>query len=102
MEDLSMEVFPMPVASLLDHLSALGAPRQSWKVVWPLPKILLVVLCSTMASPQNIVEIRQWAGHKLAFLRGLLPFACCVPRMIRCATCSMRSMPRASRPGSPV
>jgi len=27
-----MEVFPMAVALLLDHVSALGAPRQSWEV----------------------------------------------------------------------
>jgi predicted transposase YbfD/YdcC len=74
-----MEVFPMAVASLLDHFSALGDPRQSWKVVYPLPEILLVVLCGTLAGAQNIVEIRQWAGHKLAFLRGFLPFARGVP-----------------------
>lgn len=69
----------MAVASLLDHFSALGDPRQSWKVVYPLPEILLVVLCGTLAGAQNIVEIRQWAGHKLAFLRGFLPFARGVP-----------------------
>lgn len=69
----------MAVASLLGHFSALGDPRQSWKVVYPLPEILLVVLCGTLAGAQNIVEIRQWAGHKLAFLRGFLPFARGVP-----------------------
>lgn len=74
-----MEVSPMAVASLLGHFSALDDPRQSWKVVYPLPEILLVVLCGTLAGAQNIVEIRQWAGHKLAFLRGFLPFARGVP-----------------------
>ena len=69
----------MAAASLLDHFSALADPRQSWKVVYPLPEILLVVLCGTLAGAQNIVEIRQWAGHKLAFLRGFLPFARGVP-----------------------
>lgn len=69
----------MAAASLLDHFSALADPRQSWKVVYPLPEILLVVLCGTLAGAQNIVEIRQWAGHKLAFLQGFLPFARGVP-----------------------
>lgn len=69
----------MTGAALLDHFSALADPRQSWKVIYPLPEILLVVLCGTLAGAQNIVEIRQWAGHKLAFLRRLLAFERGVP-----------------------
>jgi hypothetical protein len=68
MGDLSMELFPMAVASLLDHFSALGDPQQSWKLVCPLPEFLLVILCEAMARTQNIVETRQWAGPRLAFL----------------------------------
>ena len=41
----------LPVsASLIEHFSALEDPRQSWKVVYPLPEVLLVVLCGTRCS----------------------------------------------------
>lgn len=69
----------MPLPCLLDHFTALRDPRQAWKVVYPLPEILLVVLCGTLGGAQNIIEIRQWAGHKLDFLRRLLPFTRGVP-----------------------
>lgn len=65
--------------ALLDHFSALADPRQPWKVAFPLSEILLVVLCGTLAGGQNFVEIKQWAGHKLDFLRRLRPFARGVP-----------------------
>jgi predicted transposase YbfD/YdcC len=69
----------MAGAALLDHFSALDDPRQAWKVAFPLPEILLVVLCGTLAGGQNFVEITQWAGHKLDFLRRLLPFKRGIP-----------------------
>lgn len=65
--------------SLLGHFSALADPRQSWKVGFPLPEILLVVLCGTMAGAENFVEIERWANRKLAFLRRLLAFKRGVP-----------------------
>ncbi len=69
----------MAGAAFLDHFSGLRDPRQPWKVAFPLPEILLVVLCGTLAGAQNFVEIRHWAGHKLDFLRRLLPFQRGVP-----------------------
>ena len=60
--------------SRLDHFSALDDPRQSGKVGYPLPEILRVVLCGTMAGAENFVEIERWANRKLAFLRRLRPF----------------------------
>jgi len=65
--------------ALLDHFSALDDPRQSWKVAYPLPELLLVVLCGTLAGGQNFVEITQWAERKLGFLRRLQPFARGIP-----------------------
>ena len=65
--------------SLLDHFSALGDPRQSWKVVYPLPEILLAILCGTMAGAEDFVEICRWADRKIDFLRRLLPFSKGVP-----------------------
>ena len=52
----------MPGGALLDHFSALEDPRQSWKVVYPLPEILLIVLCATMAGAEDFVEIERWAA----------------------------------------
>jgi predicted transposase YbfD/YdcC len=60
---------------LLAHFSALEDPRQAWKVVYPLPEILLCVLCATMAGADDFVEIERWANSKLEFLRRFLPFA---------------------------
>lgn len=60
--------------ALLDHFSALDDPRQSWKVVYPLPEILLLILCGTLAGAEDFVEIERWGRRKLEFLRRLLPF----------------------------
>ena len=66
--------------ALLDHFSALSDPRQAWKVSYPLPELLLLVLCGTLAGAQNFVEIEDWRGtRKLAFLRRLLPFQRGIP-----------------------
>jgi hypothetical protein len=64
----------MTMANVLDHFSALEDPRQSWKVLYPLPEVLLVVLCGVMAGADDFVEIERWAKRKLDFLRRLLPF----------------------------
>lgn len=69
----------MGKVSLLDHFSALEDPRQSWKVLYPLAEILLVILCGTMAGAEDFVEIERWANKKLAFLRRLQPFANGIP-----------------------
>ena len=69
----------MSSKSLLDHFSALTDPRQSWKVVYPLPEILLTILCGTMAGAEDFVEIKRWADRKLDFLRRILPFKHGVP-----------------------
>jgi predicted transposase YbfD/YdcC len=65
--------------SLLDHFSALEDPRQSWRVLYPLPEILLLVLCATLAGMEDFVEIKLWGDQRLAFLRRLLPYARGIP-----------------------
>lgn len=65
--------------ALLDQFSALEDPRQAWKVMYPLPEILLAVLCGTMAGAEDFVEIERWAKRKLDFLRRLLPFERGIP-----------------------
>ena len=64
----------MSTRAVLDYFSALEDPRQSWKVLYPLPEILLVVLCAVMAGADDFVEIERWGKRKLFFLRRLLPF----------------------------
>ena len=59
---------------LIDHFSTLKDPRQAWKVIYPLPEIMLLVLCATLAGADDFVEARLWGVRKLAFLRRLLPF----------------------------
>ena len=60
--------------SLTDHFSALEDPRQAWKVVYPLPEILLLVLCGTLAGANNFVEIEEWGLDRQEFLRRFLPY----------------------------
>jgi len=69
----------MPGPTLLDHFSALEDPRQAWKVLYPLPEILLIVLCGTIAGAEDFCEIQRWAEQKLDFLRRLRPFEKGVP-----------------------
>jgi len=69
----------MAGAALLDHFSALDDPRQRGKVVYPLPEIMRVVLCATLAGAEDFVEVRFWGCEKLAFLRTMLPFKHGIP-----------------------
>jgi predicted transposase YbfD/YdcC len=65
---------PVASASLLDHFSALSDPRQRWRVLYPLPEILLLVLCATLSGMEDFVEIRLWGEQRLDFLRRFLPY----------------------------
>lgn len=63
-----------PTGSLLDHFSALKDPRQDWRVMYPLPEIMLVVLCATLSGMEDFVEIKLWGEQRIDFLRRLLPY----------------------------
>jgi predicted transposase YbfD/YdcC len=65
--------------SLLDHFSALKDPRQGWRVVYPLPEILLLVLCATLSGMEDFVEIVLWGEQRVDFLRRFLAFERGVP-----------------------
>ena len=65
--------------SLIEHFGALKDPRQSWKVLFPLPELLLLVLCGTLAGAEDFVEIRRWGHMHQDFLRRLLPFKAGIP-----------------------
>jgi predicted transposase YbfD/YdcC len=64
---------------LIDHFSTLADPRQSWKVIYPLPEIMLTILAATLASADDFVEIEEWGNENLAFLRGFLAYADGIP-----------------------
>ncbi len=69
----------MAGAALLDHFSALNDPRQPGKVLYPLPEVMLLVLCATLSGAEDCVEVRFWGQEKLTFLRSLLPFKRGIP-----------------------
>lgn len=64
---------------LLDHFSVLQDPRQGWRVLYPLPEILLLLLCATMSGMEDFVEIELWGRERLDFLRRFLPFERGIP-----------------------
>lgn len=53
----------------LAHFPALRDPRQSAKVLYPLPEILLMLLCATISGADDFVEINLWGNERLGFLR---------------------------------
>lgn len=65
--------------SLLDQFAALKDPRQTAKVLHPLPEILLLVLAATLAGADDFVEVQAWGEERLAFLRRFLPYANGIP-----------------------
>ena len=70
---------PSGSRSLLDHFSALEDPRQSWRVMYPLPEILLLVLCGTLSGMEDFVDIELWGNERLDFLRRFLPYERGIP-----------------------
>ncbi len=69
----------MSGSSLIDQFAAVKDPRQAWKVLFPLPEVLLLVLCGTLAGAEDFVEIRRWGQMHQDFLRRLLPFKAGIP-----------------------
>ena len=66
----------MAQLSLLDHFSALTDPRQRGKVLYPLPEIMLLILCGTPAGAGDFVEIRE-GGRKRNRMKSA-PEPCCL------------------------
>lgn len=73
--------------TFIDHFSALEDPRQAGKVVYPLPEILLLVLCATLAGAEDFVEITRWGRRKLDLPHaGSCPMRTVSPRTTRSPT----------------
>jgi hypothetical protein len=65
--------------SLLDRFATLKDPRQQAKVLYPLPEILLLLLCATLAGADDLVEIELWGKQHLGFLRRFRPYTHGIP-----------------------
>jgi predicted transposase YbfD/YdcC len=67
------------LAALLDHFAVIEDPREPWRVAHPLPEILLLVVCGTIADCDDYEHIAAWGEAHLPFLRRILPYYHGVP-----------------------
>ena len=65
--------------ALIEHFSALEDPRQRAKVLYPLPEIVLLLLCATLAGADDFVEMHLWGKQNVGFLRRFLAYEHGVP-----------------------
>jgi predicted transposase YbfD/YdcC len=65
--------------ALLDHFAVIEDPREPWRVAHPLPEVLLLVVCGTIADCDDYDGIAEWGEAHLAFLRRFLPYHHGVP-----------------------
>lgn len=64
---------------LLDHFALVEDDRETWRVAHPLPEVLLLVVCGTIAAGDDFEDIADWGADNLAFLRRFLPYYHGVP-----------------------
>lgn len=67
------------LAALLEHFSRIEDPREPWRVAHPLPEVLLLVVCGTIADCDDYDHIAAWGEAHLGFLREILPYHHGVP-----------------------
>jgi predicted transposase YbfD/YdcC len=67
------------LALLLEHFSRLDDERESWRVMYPLSEVLLLLTCATIASCDDFDEIAAWGRHHLERLRRFSPFPFGIP-----------------------
>jgi predicted transposase YbfD/YdcC len=65
--------------ALLDHFAVIDDPREQWRVAHPLPEVLLLVVCGTIADCDDYEGIAAWGEAHLEFLRRFLPYHHGVP-----------------------
>jgi predicted transposase YbfD/YdcC len=64
---------------LLDHFALIEDDREAWRVAHPLPEVLLLVVCGTIAAGDDFEDIADWGEDNVAFLRRFLPYHHGVP-----------------------
>ena len=75
-----LESLPKPrLKALLDHFGQIEDPREPWRVAHPLPEVLLLVVCGTIADCDDYDSIAPGVEAHLAFLRRSLPYDHGVP-----------------------
>jgi predicted transposase YbfD/YdcC len=67
------------LAALLEHFSLVEDPRDVRRILHPLPEVLLLVVCGTIADCDDYEDIAAWGAAHLDFLRRHLPYAHGVP-----------------------
>jgi predicted transposase YbfD/YdcC len=65
--------------ALLGHFCVIDDPRDVRRVAHPLPEVLLLVVCGTMADCDDYDAIAAWGEKHLPFLRRYLPYYHGVP-----------------------
>lgn len=80
MSDIAVRFADKPrLRALLDHFAVIEDPREPWRVAHPLPEVLLLVVCGTIADCDDYEGIAEWGEAHLAFLRRFLPYHHGVP-----------------------
>jgi predicted transposase YbfD/YdcC len=64
---------------LLDHFSRVQDPRDVRRILHPLPEILFLVVCGSIADCDDYEDIAAWGAAHLEFLRQHLPYTHGVP-----------------------
>lgn len=64
---------------LLEHFATIEDPRDVRRIAHPLPEVLLLVVCGTMADCDDYDHIAAWGAAQLDFLRRHLPYEHGVP-----------------------
>jgi len=67
------------LSALLEHFAAVEDPRDVRRILHPLPEILLLVVCGTIADCDDYEDIAAWGEAHIDFLRRHLPYAHGVP-----------------------
>ncbi len=67
------------LTALLEHFSRVEDPRDPWRVAHPLPEVILLVVCGTIADCDDHDAIAAWGKTHLDFLRRLSPYHHGVP-----------------------
>lgn len=60
--------------ALLDHFAEIDDPREPWRVAYPLPEVLLLVVCGTICDCDDYDLIAAWGKAHLHVLRRYLPY----------------------------
>lgn len=62
------------LAARLDHFAGVEDPRDVRRILHPLPGVLLLVVCGTIADCDDYEDIAGWGAAHLGFLRRHLPY----------------------------